>query len=626
MKSIQFFISLLCLSLPIFAKQQINKLVNLEEAARAYGLNTATGTSGLATAQYTHPIIPAQVNNTGYYRIQNSGYYFLTEDLFFSPRLFTDNSVALGAINKSAIYIQSDNVILDLNSKTIEQKNSKTNTHLDVADVHTIFIQDGAKNITIKNGTINYATGHGIYIGKNCNNIVVSNMRIINCGKRGIYGAGQAANKIQDISIENCHVTGCTGTIQPDATAYGDTTDGHAIGIDLTYVENAFIGETISNNHQINSTATTNSDVDSVAAGIRLQNCVSIVCSNCYLNNNAGPVGQGILAISSSNVTFTGCKADENHSLLPSGVAATTRADGIGFHMQGSTHCNFENCQANHNYATTGYGIGFYLDGTTTTGQSSFNSFQTCTAASNAGGKTTAISSIGAGFLSSGKDNSNYNIGNAFTSCVAKGNTCQAEATENDPLLYNKAVGICLLYEDGSLIQSCKCIGNGDFTSAVTVTQTSQGGNLTVPHVLGYGIYLGPTGDFVDEFSEEYTQVYYTYTKNIVISDCWLMFNSRAGLKDDAKDCQSLIMRNYAFRNGTQNQQLSQGDLPLYSANYQVQYLQPNEQLTLTTATVGGFGALNVANPYANVEWQVSDTSSGYWDIGQSPTTVDSIN
>jgi hypothetical protein len=356
-----------------------------------------------------------------------------------------------------------------------------------------------------------------------------------------------------------------------------------------------------------------------------MRNCRNITCQNSQFNNNSGPVGQGVLTIASSNLSFQQCKADENHTALPSGAAASTLTDGIGFHLQGTTHCNFEQCQANHNYATTRYGIGFYINGSSTSGASNFNTFTSCYAASNTGGNVTDVTSIGAGFLSSGKDNTLYNTGNTFSQCISKGNLCSPDTAQTDPLKYNKAIGIGMLYENGSIIQSCKCLGNGDFTSSDTINQSSIDGTVTVPHVLGYGIYLGPTGLFVDGSSTEYTTMHYTFTKNIIISDCWLLFNSRAGLKDDAKDCQSLIMKNFAFRNGTQNQQLSQADLSLYAANYQVQYLQPNEQLTVTTATVGGFGALNVTNPYANIEWQVTDTNS-QWDFGQSTTTIDTLD
>lgn len=626
MKINQLLFVLLLLPTLLICKATDNKKIDLDQAARAYGLNTATGTAALATAQYTHPIIPAQINNTGYYAVKNAGYYFLTEDLFFAPRAFIDNSVPLNVL-KAIIYVQKDNVIIDLNSKTILQKNNKSQSFLDVADLHAIYIQDGVKNVTIKNGTINFATGHGIYIGKGCSNIVLSNVQIINCGLRGINAQGESDNKIQDITIENCHVSNCSGTIQPDTTLHGDITNGHAIGIDLTYVENSFITETISNNNQIEKiSAQSNSTTDSIAAGIRMQNCQNITCKSCLCNNNAGPTGQGFYALQSSNLTFQECKADENHVLFPTGTPSTTVADGIGFHLEASNYCSFYQCQANHNSTSTRHGVGFYLNGTTDNGNSNFNNFQNCTAMSNEGGKTTAESSIGAGFLSYGKDNDNYNIGNSFMKCLSKGNMCLAETTESSPSNYNKALGIGLLFEDGSVIESCKCIGNGNFLSTDTVTQTSQDGNIEVPHVLGYGIYLGPEGKFVDSFSDEYTTANYTYTKNIIINDCWLMFNSRAGLKDDAKDCQSLIMRNYAFRNGTQNKNLSQGDLSLYATNYQVQYLQPNEKLTVTTATVGGFGALNVANPYANLEWQVSDTSYGHWDVGSSPTTIDTLD
>ena len=618
---------MLLLSSCNFAADDSNKAVDFEEIARSYGPSIASGTTGLATAQFTHPIVPAQVNNTSSYPIKTSGYYFLTEDLAFSPRKFTDNSTNVGTPNRYVISITVDNVILDLNSKVIVQQNGKDSSYLDLADVTTIFIQDGLKNIIIKNGTINYATGHGIRIGKNCRNISISDVRIVTCGRRGIIAEGEASERIQNLKIENCHISDCSGSITPNATLYGDSSNGNAIGIDFNYVENTQISGVICNNNVINRTASSNSDTSSIAAGMRLQNCTRIMIENSLFDSNAGPFAHGVYARASQNLLFTDCKADENKMQLPNGAASSTVANSVGFKLEGCNYCSFENCQANHNHTLTKHGVGFYLDGTQTSGNSNYNLFKNCIAIQNEGGQTTAAVSIGAGFLSEGKDNNNYNIANSFIKCQAQGNNCLANTAETDPLLYNKAAGICLLYEDGTIIQECKCISNGDFKSTDTVTQSSLNGDVEVPHVLGYGIYLGPAGDFVDDLDAEYGTVYYTYSKNIVISECWLMFNSRVGLKDDAKDCQSLIMRNYAFRNGTQGGGLSQGNLSLYSDNYQVQYLQSNELLTLTTATVGGFGALSVANPYANVEWQVSETTAyTNWPIGQSTTIVDSMD
>jgi len=97
----------------------------------------------------------------------------------------------------------------------------------------------------------------------------------------------------------------------------------------------------------------------------------------------------------------------------------------------------------------------------------------------------------------------------------------------------------------------------------------------------------------------------------IVITQNFLMSNTWYGLYDGATDSQSLIMENYAFRNGFLNTHVSPGNIDANSINYFVTYTGENETLPLSSATVGGFGALNVATKFANIEWQVNANLAG---------------
>ena len=103
----------------------------------------------------------------------------------------------------AAITIQADNVVLDLNGRTISG-----------AGGSGISIY-GAKNVTIKNGTIEkFTSGQGIVIlsdqalGKDPSDIIIENMKIQK-NLRAIYG--NRTGTVERLTIRDSYFTGNTG-------------------------------------------------------------------------------------------------------------------------------------------------------------------------------------------------------------------------------------------------------------------------------------------------------------------------------------------------------------------------------------------------------------------------------
>jgi hypothetical protein len=565
--------------------------------------------SQLLLPQYSKPITPAQVNASGDgYSINTSGYYFLTEDFKFYPQETAEYT--------SAIRINTSNVILDLNGKTISHKNSKTGDVFYFSNSQGITVGATAKNVTIKNGCINYITGNGIEIQANCSNITLENITILNCAQYGIVADGdEESSAVTNLTLKDCTVSQCSGTLAGPEYFYGN---GNAIGIYLNYVINSTIINTESSHNQINITENSNSEFNALGIGLYINRSHCIKIQDCAFHNNKGPLACGVYISRSSNIECIHCQAHENSTTVKPLEDTNIATTAAGFLISGSSSCTFAQCKANRNiahgdgdFSSASKAAGFYLDGSIVNTSANYNSFTDCSASENATtGSASEAGSLCAGFLSSGKGVENlpeyYNRGNVFIRCLASANDSTS----------NIAAGIALIFETGSIIQQCRCIGNGNIVSANTTDATysyeADGyvvettlPDTTHPTTIGCGIYLGPQGIF-DNGVNIYESGRYTFTKNIIITECWLCFNTWYGLFDHGKDCQSLIMKNIAFRNGTQNKTYSEGNIDTFSKNYYTQYLQSNEKLEINSATVGGFGALNVANPFGNIEWQVA--------------------
>lgn len=586
-KKILFFITFL-ISFEIISYNQYNQTRGYRGSV---GHTPSRGTESLATAQYSIPLSPTQINNKGHFDINIAGYYFLTENLGFYPTGYTSGNAIT---NNTSIYISVDNVVLDLNNKTITHKSTRAgHPSLETGGVSAITIAPHVKNITIKNGKINFVTGNGILISKGCSNISILNIKVMDCPDSGIKCVGDSDenDKIRNLTISSCTTTDCSGTMQliegSPPTLSGS---GSAIGIELAHIINGQIIECSSNGNQVvdqddvPATLTKTFDNQNCGVGIKISDSNIISIASCSLSNNKGPFAAGLYAVRTNNITIAESRADENHA---GGLHVDNAAKNLwaaGFCLEACNYCMFKKCEACHNYTDGTEGAGFWFNGSTANGRSSFNTCDNCVGIANKGGSvidsSPVLAPLGAGFYSSGKDSINTNQNNSFISCTAK-------ASDSDKI---SASGIHLSYDNAAVIKNCFCIANGP-TDGTKITQ-----------VKGYGIYLGPaTGN---------------NTQNALVQNNWLIANTWYGLKDDSDDSRSLFMENFAFRNGYLNSDYAQGSINASNINYSVQYEQSNENFPLTSGTVGGFGALNVATKGANTEIQVTADSLNPGDTG----------
>jgi len=158
--------------------------------------------------------------DSGSYRIQQPGYYYLAEDIEFQP-IFDDEATRTDKPIQgwfTALSIECDNVIIDLNTKTLECSQDFVNTQtfkvfsmIELANSpfpHFVFAYTGetelkyAHNVIIKNGTLGRSSHHGIH-GNNNSNIQMYDMTI-----KDWEVASIGLNALQSGVIKNCTVSG----------------------------------------------------------------------------------------------------------------------------------------------------------------------------------------------------------------------------------------------------------------------------------------------------------------------------------------------------------------------------------------------------------------------------------
>ncbi len=163
--------------------------------------------------------------NSGTKRITQSGYYYLTEDIKFEP----DFTAELGRTDKprtgwfTALSIESDNVILDLNAKTLEATQDFVDTQtfkvfsiIELSNSpfpHFVFAFPGEttlkhpNNVTIKNGTVGRSPHHGIHGNNN------ANVQFYDLVIRDWEVAGISLNALKSAQIRNITISGLEHTV-----------------------------------------------------------------------------------------------------------------------------------------------------------------------------------------------------------------------------------------------------------------------------------------------------------------------------------------------------------------------------------------------------------------------------
>jgi hypothetical protein len=182
--------------------------------------------------------------NEGTVRITVPGKYILTENIVFHPNsdndfqptnqqiksgqypMGIDGAYHLGFF--AAIAIESDDVILDLNKKTIEQSklhNLQQRFYANIELASSPFIPKqgpaplsnktnfkSPDNVIIMNGTLGLSSHHGIH-GNSMRQIQIKNIEI-----KDFEVAGIALNGCEDGSLENINISGASQNIQVVST------------------------------------------------------------------------------------------------------------------------------------------------------------------------------------------------------------------------------------------------------------------------------------------------------------------------------------------------------------------------------------------------------------------------
>lgn len=279
----------------------------------------------------------------GMFVISDPGYYYLSDDL--APNDLTTANVPI-------IYINANNVVLDLATKSITAPTTNT-TNASAA----IQVADGKSNVTIKNGVINgiqgiAATGFGVLVNNaastTVSHIVLENLAMYNCGYFGISIA-----KCNDLIIDNVQ---CTGNgPYTDAIKTGNP-GAFSGGAYLNAINSATIANSVFSNNQwnIGSPTTANSIV-----GLYLNNCTSIAMNDSFVDNNTNATTDitthtfGIFMTGTKFSVFTHVSASGN---VRSGtVVSTTNTIGCyAFSLRSNSSSNtFINCRSCMNQVST---------------------------------------------------------------------------------------------------------------------------------------------------------------------------------------------------------------------------------------------------------------------------------
>lgn len=409
-------IALLFLSTCIFAQENPEQTRSYFDEQRVMGDIPATGVSGLATAQFTTPISPSTINNNGTLKVYKPGYYFITDDVQFYPKqLWSPYKPDINWQNqttpKTIFYITTDNVILDLNQKTITQnasfspnpQNPLANRAFQEPNLVAIYIADGVKNVVIKNGTINTVSGCGILVGPNCKNITIDNVSVINCAMGGIivgynpfdttmYNSVYHAmtqiqhqnpytcptNSTQGITISHCSITGSTGYYTyTDSESQEHFIYSHAVGIHIVDAKDIQISNVLCNQHQYNAPSNIKNAQEILGSyydlsregyngyGMMMVRCHNAIIDNTDTSYNTGWAGYGCFLLDSTAFTFQNCFARHNQGLADPLQFAQYYTDetemswenrmlgrAAGYFCADTSGCTFENCKAAFNKGT----------------------------------------------------------------------------------------------------------------------------------------------------------------------------------------------------------------------------------------------------------------------------------
>ena len=326
---------------------------------------TDQGAGGDLTQQYTTP---------------KSGYYLFTESC--SATTLTT------AGNNAMLYINNDNVVIDLGANAIGESTGGSVTPVDIIVID-------ANNVTIRNGTISAAAGGAaIRVTAGKKDIKLHNLTIKDCITEGIHidGNSGAGNDVRSVQITNCTIQDVTKASQAVA------------GILAEYVDDLLI-ENVACTNILGNAA--NSDA------IKLDNCSHVRIKNVDLANNSTTTSgtlNGVLLTTTTVSKLENCTIQGNSS--------AGELHGIQL-TSGSTGNHLKNCHLFSNTASNS-SMGIHINDSTN--DSNYNTVDECQVVYQKSTSTTAANQITA-YMSEGC------IGNYFLNSTARG--CSA-STNND--------------------------------------------------------------------------------------------------------------------------------------------------------------------------------------------------
>ena len=410
---------------------------SLDTSAR-FTLSTGVGTGNpyLTTVNSTQFTVDGSLVQT--YTISSSGLYTFVGDIAYQA-----TEGASGQGGATALFIDADNVVIDLNGRTIYNNNGADNNALT-----GIEIASNRNNITIKNGTINEFGTQGILVNDGCSAIFLKNISISNCNIIGIYFKGTSGNPIKGALLDTLSITNInynavgnacgiflnytqdtlinntiiTNVINSNGDAYGILANGSKY---LKYINTTISstrGKKSSNFHFVtaigsiiencNSLYSSGSNGDSF--GYHLIFCKSVLLKNCISSKHTASSSNcyGFYNQSSANINLKNCFS---YSCSNSSAGATTTA---GFYTTTTARSSFTDCKSvGHQTANNASAIaaGFILAADCTQ-----NTFQNCTAQAN-GNQSSAGNAYGFYF-----GNNSTNTYNSINNCLSLANICNA--------------------------------------------------------------------------------------------------------------------------------------------------------------------------------------------------------
>lgn len=281
------------------------------------------------------------------------GIYALSTNIDFDP----------AGPNQSCITIATDNVILDLNRKTISQVEGNTQP-----GTIGITINPNVKNSFVRNGTISNMTLYGIYVYDGTDITTLSNIIIDGVLSAGVLFDGSATGSgisnvtcfnLQIDNVQNNFGTPSYGIItkfcnivEIDQCTVSNlqTNTGNCYGIKLKNCESARLDSCIVTENRSGGLKMLGFDFLNVNPCV-LNNCLSAHNTCTSVNNSA--ISYGYEFITCQNLICNNSAATSNNCTYTA----------IGFLFANCSTCPIMDCQSFSNKSTFQDGIGFVLDG-----------------------------------------------------------------------------------------------------------------------------------------------------------------------------------------------------------------------------------------------------------------------